>query len=287
MTVVIATLGGVAVRSTIESLNRGTLVPEQILVCIPEREAPLLDDLVIPNVVVVRTAVRGQVAQRAEGFRRATSALVMQLDDDLIVGETCIASLFAAIADDHQAAAGPKWYDEGTGAYHSFLVPTGPRLTLFERLLYWVINGSKGYEPGAISLSGVNMGVPETPGTWNIEWLSGGCILHWRENLVMGNFFPFTGKAYAEDLYHSRLLRARGIRLIRSGDASCAVDFSSSSLAGFSIFWRGYRDYIRKMTPYVREAGKSVFRFRCYVVINLLRLTLRKMPRADTAESGS
>src|SRR5690349_16548237 len=80
LSVVIATLGGGTIPETIAGLNRGDHPPAEILICIPEREADRARHLQGGNVRVVVTSVRGQVAQRAEGFKQATQPFVMQLD---------------------------------------------------------------------------------------------------------------------------------------------------------------------------------------------------------------
>src|SRR2546425_9108646 len=93
MTVVIATLGGSSLKGTIETLNRGSVVPDEILVCISTNEAPRVSDFSFPNVKVLVTNCRGQVAQRAIGFQNASHEVVMQLDDDVHVDANCIEHL--------------------------------------------------------------------------------------------------------------------------------------------------------------------------------------------------
>jgi hypothetical protein len=83
ITVVIATLGGDSLASTIQSLNSGTIVPAEILVCVPVENVSKVAYLQGGTTSFVKTDFRGQVAQRIAGFRRASNELVMQLDDDL------------------------------------------------------------------------------------------------------------------------------------------------------------------------------------------------------------
>ena len=69
ISVVIPTLGGPSLESTIAALNNGTVVPAEIVLCVPEREAATLRQFTDANVRVLATATSGQVSQRAEGFR--------------------------------------------------------------------------------------------------------------------------------------------------------------------------------------------------------------------------
>ena len=50
MTVVIATLGGDTLKGTIETINKGTIVPDEILICIPGNEAYKVQNLSFQNV---------------------------------------------------------------------------------------------------------------------------------------------------------------------------------------------------------------------------------------------
>src|SRR5687768_2835902 len=93
VSVVIPTLGADCVRTTIQHLNAGTLAPDEILVCVPAHEADRLRDLRVPNVRIVVTDCRGQVPQRAVGFRHAAHEFVLQLDDDVWVAKECLEHL--------------------------------------------------------------------------------------------------------------------------------------------------------------------------------------------------
>ena len=169
-------------------------------------------------------------------------------------------------------------FDRKSGKYHSFMVPnTGMNLWL-ERLLFWVINGAEGYKPGQIGRAGINMGVPEVPEDfYGLGWLSGGCVLHHRKNLILLDYYPFRGKAYAEDLFHSILLKKNGVRLLRCGSAKCDVDFSSSGALNPVNFFKGYLAYARTMTRFVTEINGSLLRLYLFLILNLVRLVTRKI----------
>ena len=274
---VIATLGGPSLRKTIEDLNRGTVVPQEILICVPEDEAQRMESFAFPNVKIIRTPCRGQVAQRAYGFRQAKGDFVLQLDDDVHLRPDCLEELLSIVASGESIAAGPKLYDSRTGKYHSFLTPSGAKLTLYERFIYRVINGAAGYQPGRIGLSGLNMGVPDTADDWQVDWLAGGCLLHRKENLVLDAYYPFPGKAYAEDLFQCALLRKKGVLLVQSGKAICDPSFDSSSYLGVKRQIAEYRAYARAMTVLIRNDQRSLLRFYLFLGCHVLRLAARKM----------
>src|SRR5436853_3788278 len=97
LSVVIPTLGGECLKRTIESLNASSRIPEEILVCIPTEYVGRVTHYSWRNVTVLATDRKGQVAQRAAGFRKARCAFVMQLDDDVLLHERCIEFLIETL----------------------------------------------------------------------------------------------------------------------------------------------------------------------------------------------
>lgn len=225
VTVVIATLGGPTLESTIEALNRGIVIPNEILICIPKDEASRLCNSCYSNVKVVATECRGQVAQRAIGFNIASNDYVMQLDDDLLVDERCVQSLLETLRiSDRKTAVAPALLNIATGE-SVYKKKTMNRI--FQRIYYWFMNGTDGYQPGRIDKSGTAVGIDTTGENgkiFNVEWLAGGCVMHHKENLVTCDFYPFVGKAYYEDVIHSYHLRAKGIGLKIDSGAICWLE---------------------------------------------------------------
>jgi glycosyltransferase involved in cell wall biosynthesis len=225
VTVVIPTLGGATLKKTIEALNPGSLRPAEILVCIPSAERARAEHLGFDNVKVIAAQARGQVAQRAEGFRHAAHELVMQLDDDILVDARCVERLAGAlIALGPAAAVGPTLIEWST-AQPVYRKPAGNSRML--DLYYWLMNGAAGYLPGTIDKSGTLLGIdPEiaVDELNEVECIAGGCVMHHRKNLVLEDFYPFAGKAYYEDVMHCSLLRRRGIKLKVHSGARCSLE---------------------------------------------------------------
>jgi hypothetical protein len=268
ITVVIATLGGESLGSTVDTLNSGSLVPAEILICIPEQEAELARTLKSGNISVVSTGCRGQVAQRAIGFQRAKNALVMQLDDDMSVDQFCLERLAEA---SHKfgpnVAVAPALIDQHTGQS----VYAKPKRSRFLQAIYfWLMNGAKGYVPGRIDKSGSAVGVdPATAQSRfvDVQWLAGGCVLHHKENLVLENFWQRAGKAYCEDVVHSHLLHQRGVRLIVDTAAHCELEVVRQSAFKFNAFVPDlYRDYLARKY-YMKRLSISSSRIYLYYFI--------------------
>jgi hypothetical protein len=276
LSIVIATLGRDSLNQTIEYLNRGTIIPNEILICVPQIEAPKIKLFNYSNIRVIVTKCRGQVAQRTVGFQQAKEELIMQLDDDVFVRSDCIESMIRYMGNSQNISIGPKLFDAVSKKYYSFHFSSKSRkISIFNKFIFWVINGDQGYQPGRIGRAGVNMGFPEE-GNWeDVDWLPGGCVLHRKKNLSLFYSYPFKGKAFAEDLYHSYSLRERGIKLSRCGHAECDVDNSSNLELNLLDFFKLYLANARSMSYFVKKIGGSqhylylyLFIYPIYKVIN-------------------
>jgi glycosyltransferase involved in cell wall biosynthesis len=228
ISVVIATLGGDSLRTTIQQLNNGTVVPTEILVCVPQENAGNVANLNYNNIHIIQTSVRGQVAQRAIGFQRASFPFVLQVDDDVQFQRDTIETLInnLNILGPGNAVA-PIYIDINTEQYiHRH--PAGI-VGFVKNVGATVICGARWGKKrmGTISLAGINYGVDGglmTVERKEVEWVPGGCVLHYRSGLIQENFFPFSGKAFCEDLIHCCLLQKNGIHLWVVRDAICKID---------------------------------------------------------------
>lgn len=237
LSVVIPTLGGIVLYKTIECLNNGNVIPNEIIIVIPEFYQSNIDLKLLPaNAKVLFTKFSGQVAQRIFGFQNVRFQFTLQLDDDILLEKDCLTRLYQFIIDKNIIAVSPKLLELNTNNYFHYLKEPLQNEYVF-KLLYRIINGIYGYESGKISLSGLGMGVSmKNINPSVVQWLPGGCVLHNSDNLSFLNYFNFKGKAYAEDLYHSYYLRKNGIQLYHLPNAIAYVDNSSSRSSSFFSF---------------------------------------------------
>jgi GT2 family glycosyltransferase len=272
LSAVIPTLGGECLEQTLAMLNGGSQVPDEVLVCVPEGEEMKANVDAFKNVRVVRTEERGQVAQRARGFREAVGEFVLQLDDDVTVDESCLKVLVENIeAAGEDIALAPFFLDPATGNPLHRAEWRG----FFRRVNLFLMNGRRGYQPGTVTLSGHSFGPEDNdaePNFKEVEWLSGGCVLHRRTNLFTENYFPFAGKAYCEDLIHSFHLRERGVRLGVCRRAKCYTE-GGGDWGSLSECYAEYR--ARKY--YLRLIAGSWIRLHIWYLAALLRSTMMRV----------
>jgi glycosyltransferase involved in cell wall biosynthesis len=271
VSVVIPTLGGEVLRATIDGLRRSSTPPAEILICIPSEFEERVRYINFPEVKILQTTFRGQVPQRIWGFNHAVHQVVMQLDDDIIVDEFCIERLLVTLRElGPSVAVGPALVDKATG--HSVYrrpLQAGVLSTLY----YWMMNGSAGHVPGGIDKSGSSVGVDTSTASgvrFDVEWLAGGCVMHYKDNLVLENFWPLPGKAYYEDVVHSCILSGRGVRLVVDASAHCTLEsFRESSMTLRDFFQNLYRDY-QGRRYFMRRFSRQSPRIYIYYLIRAL-----------------
>lgn len=275
VSVVIASLGGDQLLTTIQALNSGSASPEEILLCLPkDREGRNLE-LCANNVKIVLCSKSGQVAQRALGFRMAKQEYVMQLDDDVILGHETLMLMYHFLSSSvTPMAVGPVYLNrtDGKAVYPEAYEHLGH----WSRWRRWAIHGIKpGESPHGIwAPSGRNFGVvrkatPNIPTHLPVQWIPGGCVLHRKRDLITEDFYQWPGKAFAEDLIHSHLLRERGVALYVCLDASCKIDPLPDGPLEPDYYWGTAR-----VLSFLRTTNR-LRRFRSWLYLQSLRLRAR------------
>ncbi len=277
ITVVIPTLGGDCLPKTIDYLNKSTVQPTEILVCMPEKESLDFTKIKHENVKLIVTPSRGQVSQRAFGFKKANTDIVMQLDDDIHVEKYCIENLVSLLLNNgSKVAVAPALFCTVNDKFPYI----NKSQSIISRLYHYILNGKLGYMPGTVTKAGTEIGVDPNEleeGYCEVEWLPGGCVMHFNTNLVCDDFYPFSGKAYCEDLLHSYHLKQKGIRMLVAGKALCNFEsFNPLSLSLLPFLRNTFSDYCARKY-YVELTSKSLARMRLYYIIVIIKYLLGRI----------
>ena len=255
-----------------EALNSGSLVPDEIIICLPNQNHSVNNSSEYNNITILYSEKYGQVYQRLYGFRKAKGNYILQLDDDVIVSYNCIELLVDFLNKTQvKSAISPCWYNTNTGKPLHQIRRSGLLMSFY----YWLINGSDGYKPGKVSLAGTNFGInpSEVESDFlNLDWQPGGCVLHKKENLILKDFYPYRTKAYSEDLIHSFLLRQSGTSLFVVMKASCMTDLNQRLLIRKEII----SDFRAKLY-FVRMADLSMSRMFIYYMIYVMKSAILNM----------
>ncbi len=280
VSVVIPTLGGSQILQTINNLNTTNLKPREILICIPKELSYKLNFNFDNNIKIIETDLYGQVYQRTIGFKKATEDFVLQLDDDLLFSIDNIQIMLNELRHlGINNCIGPQLYDEKNKIYN-YSIYNG--FTKFESyIIEYFLGGAKFGKDrmGKISKSGQNFGYDirhMKNNIQNVEWLAGGCVLFYKKNLILENYYPFQGKAYCEDLIHSYLLKKNETKLWITKSAICILDGEYLELNNAEI-----KKQIQAHLYFLKLINGSIFqfyiikyywRFRNIVTIKLYKL---------------
>lgn len=274
VSVVIPTLGKINLLNTISILNSGSIVPSEIIICLPIETRLAFD---IPgNVKILYSTKRSQVAQRALGLKEAKSEYVLQLDDDTHLATDCLEKLVSAIMDSQvKCAVSPSILNMET---NESIYKNEYSNTLFSKIRYFIANGRKLYKPGTITGAGTCFGPKYTPGDEsivNVEWLAGCCILHKKENLIFDDYYPFEGKAYCEDLIASYLYKKNSISFFCVSGAKCFTVPNEQNSGTFPELIKEQK--IRKY--YLIMSGNSTTRYYIYAVFRYIYEVIVNYPK--------
>ena len=276
LSIVITSIGEDILQKNLEKLTNSKPHIDEILVVIPY-EFKNYEHINYDNVKYLFTEFKGQVLQRIHGFKLCRNKLVMQLDCDCIIDNSDIETMYQYLVNfnDQNNAIAPIYYcDTKKIPIHKFSLGFYSSL---KNIITYFICGSKFsiFKMGTISAIGTNYGVDPKYMFNEIfiaEWLPGGCVMHYKKNLVLENYYPFKGKAYSEDLIHSYVLRKNNIKLLVAKNTKCFTEspFIPKSFKEFKKFLI-VQIYFWKLIN-----NKNYFKFYLWIFLNYLRFLVKR-----------
>jgi GT2 family glycosyltransferase len=176
----------------------------------------------------------GQVKQRNYGLNFVKNDLILQLDDDVLLDESCLKNLVNTyVTFGEKCVVGPQFrYFDGVSAWpiRSFLYQ------IFATVFWGSKIGEKRF--GTINEIGCGHGVDFSiyKGDYKeVEWLSGGCVLQHKSSKLKEMHFPFEGKAYCEDLMQSLIQLKNGLTHICVKKAVCRIQKDSPTHENYNL----------------------------------------------------
>ena len=173
-----------------------------------------------------------------QGFKIASGKYIIQLDSDVILDKFCIENLHTSLLNiTENASVGALIMNVSESKKtikHGFL-------NIFVKSMRNIIlNNQIDIDNWSITKAGTGFGFEKnkiSESLTHVDWLSGGCIMHKKHNLILTNYLPYDGKSYCEDLIHSFLLNKKGIKLYLNSRAKC---FHKDS---FNIYKLSFSDF--------------------------------------------
>lgn len=280
ISVVIPSLGNFHLLKTINVLNSGTIIPDEILLCVPENTKIEFD---LPkNSSLVYCSKRSQVAQRAIGFKKAQYDFVLQLDDDTHLDNTCLENLIYTIVNSQQnCAVAPVILNIEN---QESIYKNEKKKTIFNIFKNFLANGLDLYKPGTVTKVGTCFGPNVVSGLEShleVDWLAGCCVLHKKSNLIYDDYFPFGGKGYNEDLIASFLYKKKSVVFYINKEALC---YTAPYNSNEGSFYELLKD-LRSKEYYMSLSGRlsvrfyifSAFKIGFYVFVNSPKRLINKV----------
>ena len=284
ISIVINTIGENILNNVLESIVNSSVSVNEIIISIPENKYLNISQEFINenNIKVIKTKFNNQINQRIAGFKIASSQYIMQLDSDVILDKFCIENLHTSLLNiTENASIGALIMnvseDEKTIKYGF--------LNIFVKSMRNIILNNKiVIDNWSITKAGTGFGFEKNKISESltfVDWLSGGCIMHKKHNLILNNYLPYDGKSYCEDLIHSFLLNKKGVKLYLNNRAKClhADSFNIYKLSFLDFFDYFVHEY-KNRKYFVKLARLNIINFNLwsfaiftkYLIFKLLKL---------------
>ena len=271
-TIVIATAIRPTLNLLLEKINKSTVLPKEVIISIPKNKKYLLDSSKYQFKIKIISKGFGQVKQRIEGFKVAENSLCIQMDDDISFEKNFLEKFVNSFLKlPYNSVLAPSFFVDKK-PFSVLISPKPP----FAPLLYFILDGKLKPKYGAISKSGMPFGINpiykrSDESLVKTSWIPGACVIHRTPNLLTDWTYPYPGKAYAEDLMHSYLLRAKNIELFvdRSLILNLELDESTTKLTII-------RNYIFSRFPLYRALVNipnlkiNILRYLIFSIVYLL-----------------
>lgn len=234
------------------------------------------------NYKILISPAKGQVAQRAYAIEKTDSKFIIQLDDDLQIKSRVIASLIRNIE-----SLGPG------NVIGPIICPFNSfnSFGLIKRSIYKYVYG---YSVCNSNKGGIlKFGISIYPSSFNaelnlVEWLPGGCVCYHRSDALIYNYYPFSGKAYYEDVIASILRNNMGIRhFIINEQIYIDSPVASKTLKQVedNIRARNYVNSLLKCHYRVNIANLIDFcNFYYRLILEFFKLNLRKVCKSQSTD---
>jgi len=246
LTIVITTVGEKSLLDVVKKINTSISRPKKILIVVYKKNFRKISKnitYIYNNVEIIQTNAPGQVNQRIEGFKLARTDFIMQIDSDCFIEISSIKEMMNFLKINKNSSVGPCFFDIKKNLPIHKLDDNHKISKILRNLILGFPNNNN--IMGKISKSGTNFGVDYfflKKKVIQVDWIPGGCLMHHKKNLLLQNYYPFKGKAYYEDLIHSKILIQNNVKLFIIKNAICKTDFP--------IFPKQFKEFIKYIIAY-------------------------------------
>ena len=275
ISIVINTIGENTLNKVVESIVNSSVNVVEIIISIPENKNLNISKELFNenNIKIIKTKFNNQINQRIAGFKIASGKYIMQLDSDVILDKLCIENLHTSILNIRDAASvGALVFNESEGKKN---IKYGFHNIIVKLIRNIILNNQIDIDSWSITKAGTGFGFGKnkiSDSLVNVDWLSGGCIIHEKNNLILENYLPYDGKSYCEDLIHSFLLKKKGIKLYLNNKAKCLhKDSFNIYQLSFIDFFHYFVNEYKNRKYFVKLARLNIINFNLWSFVILTK----------------
>ena len=209
--VVIASLGREHLLETINFLNKGTVVPNEII-CVFPSKTKLPKNLKKKNVKIIFCKNKNQIMQRNKGLRYVRNNYIFQIDDDVKVSKNCLKKLLIALKKlgENNTAVGPIFFDFNKKLHFDY-----KKESFASNIFKYLVCAAPLNEKKAGKITSIGIGYTANYYDKNhfikSDYLPGGCVLYTKKNIVKVKSLSKNSKSYCEDILHSLARKKKNI----------------------------------------------------------------------------
>ena len=264
LSIVIPTIGqSKEINSTISLLNKGLNKPKLIILVIPKAELMNLKIYSYKNLTILAVNKYGQVNQRNIGLKHSKTKFTLQLDDDCKVDQKSLIKLKEVLLKyGKKNCVGPVFFSNQNSPLHKYENKLSIEVLCF---LFGLPGGLK--KMGKTNYKNLNIGVDPYLAKDEInevQWIPGGCKMMYTDELILHNYFKFQGKAYYEDIIHSKILKKNKIKMYIVKTSICKTDTVNFSYSEIP--------YIKNIVR--QNFGKRYFQYLIWYLLVLLKKSI-------------
>jgi len=163
------------------------------------------------NIIILKSNIKNQIAQRQIGLNKSTMDYILQLDDDIIIANNTLRLIYNELTKNHYKiifSANLKTIDGNVADLRWKKIYNKNRLF---RFTLFILNNFKKVKPYSIISSGKPIPGLNSQIT-SYEWLNSSLCFH-KSALKDYEFFQNKGKAFYEDVYTSHIFYKKGYNL--------------------------------------------------------------------------
>lgn len=262
----------------IKQINNYALSGIKVIISIPPeiRKKEVFKRGFINKINIINAEFKGQVKQRYIAYKYCDSELIMHMDDDIILDIKILKNLindYSLLPE--KSCFAPYLYEDSIQEKNNVI------RRLKNTILFFGIRKKS----GAVGIS--SFPIPhkrfEKSKFTEVDWIPGGLLLIRKEDCLYYDYFNLPGKAYCEDLIHSRLLKNNGIRLFISNTCSYytkVAKYKDLSLIYFLSYIKSdfiARNYYRKLikNPFLPMLNAYFFIINYYLFYSLFKIIIK------------